>query len=351
MKRKLVVYLDTYYLPVRQHLETLRLAVAACGADGGLFVPTSYEAMKKVSGERERSRLPGNKLRVQLLQALAAGEETLGVEAMLMEHADERVSLRWLGRLQRRYEGVRLCLTLTLEQLYILAKRPERDTLAQRFDFVVLCLEGNDAERAFERSEWLQAHRELFSVAYTPQRPTEAQLAPVREAVFAGDEAGAADVGEAGLALLAEHGFFGSKRIDRFRGERHFLSNFYEAPVVYGGLRYENSEAAYQAQKCCSDAERERFTALRPLEAKSLGREVLLREDWDEVCLDVMEGVLRAKFTQNPELAALLLGTGDCVLVEGNTWGDLFWGVDVRSGEGENHLGRLLMKIRGELST
>jgi predicted NAD-dependent protein-ADP-ribosyltransferase YbiA (DUF1768 family) len=44
----------------------------------------------------------------------------------------------------------------------------------------------------------------------------------------------------------------------------------------------------------------------------------------------------------------MLLLTGDCELVEGNTWGDKFWGVC--DGEGENHLGKLLMKIRAELA-
>lgn len=33
---------------------------------------------------------------------------------------------------------------------------------------------------------------------------------------------------------------------------------------------------------------------------------------------------------------------------EGNTWGDKFWGVC--DGEGENHLGKLLMEVRAELT-
>lgn len=68
----------------------------------------------------------------------------------------------------------------------------------------------------------------------------------------------------------------------------------------------------------------------------------MLREEWE----DVMRSVLCAKFTQNPELMEALLATGDKVLCEGNTWGDTFWGMDMRSGEGENHLGRLLTELR-----
>lgn len=62
-----------------------------------------------------------------------------------------------------------------------------------------------------------------------------------------------------------------------------------------------------------------------------------------------MEEVVRAKFTQNEDLKALLLATGDSVLEEGNTWHDIFWGVETRTRKGENHLGRIMMQVREEL--
>jgi len=67
-----------------------------------------------------------------------------------------------------------------------------------------------------------------------------------------------------------------------------------------------------------------------------------------------MEEIVEAKFKQNPEVAFLLLETGDEVLIEGNKWGDVYWGcVKDRSvlGEwkGSNHLGRILMKVRSSL--
>lgn len=62
-----------------------------------------------------------------------------------------------------------------------------------------------------------------------------------------------------------------------------------------------------------------------------------------------MEEIVRAKFTQNESLKWRLIGTGDAYLEEGNTWGDTFWGVDAKTREGRNHLGRILMRIRKEL--
>ena len=140
-----------------------------------------------------------------------------------------------------------------------------------------------------------------------------------------------------------------SEAITRFRGEYEFLSNFYEAPVTFGGLTYGSSEAAFQAQKCMTDEDRIAFTEYRSADSKKAGKKIKLRPDWDAVKLGVMEGIIRAKFTQNPELATRLIATGDRELVEGNHWHDKFWGVDSKTGEGENHLGRILMKIREEL--
>lgn len=62
-----------------------------------------------------------------------------------------------------------------------------------------------------------------------------------------------------------------------------------------------------------------------------------------------MEDIVWAKFTQNEDLKQMLLAAGDLVLEEGNTWHDTFWGVDAKTREGENHLGRILMHIRKEL--
>lgn len=45
----------------------------------------------------------------------------------------------------------------------------------------------------------------------------------------------------------------------------------------------------------------------------------------------------------------MLLATGDAVLKEGNTWNDVFWGVSLKTGQGENNLGKILMRVREKL--
>ncbi|MGN1249862.1 MAG: NADAR domain-containing protein [Candidatus Spyradocola sp.] len=134
--------------------------------------------------------------------------------------------------------------------------------------------------------------------------------------------------------------------IDRFRGEYEFLSNFYPARLAFDGIVYENAESAYQAQKLADPAARAQFARRYADEAKRMGQKVNVREDWDQVKLELMRSIVEAKFTQHPQLAKCLAETGSLPLLEGNHWGDTYWGVDLRTRQGENHLGRLLMALR-----
>ena len=139
-------------------------------------------------------------------------------------------------------------------------------------------------------------------------------------------------------------------KIETFSGEFHFLSNFHPAPILFSGVAYRTTEHAYQAQKTVNDNTRMNISILQtPGEAKQYGKTVSLRPDWDEIKLEIMEAVVRAKFTQNPLLKEKLLATDDMELEEGNLWGDTYWGVC--NGEGENHLGKILMEIRTDLNT
>lgn len=137
------------------------------------------------------------------------------------------------------------------------------------------------------------------------------------------------------------------KQITSFSNAYAFLSNFYFCPVEIDGLVFRSAEAAFQAQKTSDETEKKFFTGYSPALAKQRGRKLPLRSDWEQIKLDVMYRVVSAKFTQNTQLAECLLQTGDAELIEENSWGDTYWGRC--NGQGENHLGIILMKVRDEL--
>ena len=82
--------------------------------------------------------------------------------------------------------------------------------------------------------------------------------------------------------------------------------------MVFDGITYPTAEHAYQSAKTLDMSERRRIAALpTPADAKREGRKLTLRTDWETTKFDVMERVVRDKFTRSPELRKKLLDTGD----------------------------------------
>lgn len=138
--------------------------------------------------------------------------------------------------------------------------------------------------------------------------------------------------------------------INRFSREFSFLSNFFRFEITYEGITYPTLEHAYQAAKTHDFIEKILIKSCKtPAQAKKLGRSFSIRSDWDEIKINIMEKLLRIKFSKNSVLNNKLLNTKDSTLIEGNNWGDRFWG-QCPIGTGENNLGKLLMKIREEIN-
>jgi len=137
-------------------------------------------------------------------------------------------------------------------------------------------------------------------------------------------------------------------KITAFVGEYRWLSNFWPSPVWLSDEVYSTVEHAYQAAKTLDLETRKMFQrqSVSAAVAKRLGRGLVIREDWEGLKMEVMRSLLIQKFT-NTHLTDLLISTGDMEIIEGNWWGDTFWGVC--KGEGQNHLGRLIMEIRSTL--
>lgn len=153
--------------------------------------------------------------------------------------------------------------------------------------------------------------------------------------------------------------------IPNFTGDYFFLSNFYRRPLLFSlmgmlenpGIRFPTSEHAFQAAKYKSMRDYEHETdpldyvievanEPDPRKAKRLGGEVKIDpKHWDSIKDSVMREVVFEKFVQHSDLREQLLATHAAMLVEGNTWGDTYWGRV--EGKGLNHLGVILMETRG----
>ena len=141
----------------------------------------------------------------------------------------------------------------------------------------------------------------------------------------------------------------GRPPISEFFGDHRWLSNFAAVDVELDGEIYPSVEHAYQAAKTHeSELRRQIQEAKTPGEAKKIGSTITVPRSWKERKLRVMDMLLRQKFNKEPFRTKLALTHGR-LLIEGNWWGDTFWGVS--KGVGENHLGKLIMAIRDGKST
>ncbi|WP_330310714.1 NADAR family protein [Streptomyces sp. NBC_00523] len=127
------------------------------------------------------------------------------------------------------------------------------------------------------------------------------------------------------------------------------LRNDYPAAVEFAGDSHASVQHGYWALSAADASDRSRIRdAASGSEAHELGGRAARRSDWPDVRLAVMAGLLRAKFTQHPELAQVLLSTGDARISYTGFEDSPFWR-DVPDDRGRNWMGRLLELTRSEL--
>jgi len=131
--------------------------------------------------------------------------------------------------------------------------------------------------------------------------------------------------------------------------EHRWLSNMTYVKIEYDGIIYPSTENFYQAMKYKDQDIRVHISTLKPHEAKAYSRANKMTSlVFEEKKLQIMEYAQKHKYSQEP-FKSKLIATGDVLIEEGNWWGDKFWGVDIKTRQGENHLGKIIMKVRQEI--
>lgn len=131
------------------------------------------------------------------------------------------------------------------------------------------------------------------------------------------------------------------------------FSNFSPHSFQIDGTPWQTVEHYFQAMKFAGTPREDAIRlAPAPMDAKNMGNDrnrsdYPLRSDWGTVKDDVMRRAVRAKFEQNPDIRAVLLGTGEEELIE-DARNDDYWGCGA-DGTGKNMLGKVLMEIRDAL--
>lgn len=156
-----------------------------------------------------------------------------------------------------------------------------------------------------------------------------------------------------------------TKEIKGFTGEFFFLSNFFVRKqssglyyisdnqlgdeIIDSALVDGNSvEQLFQASKTLNkEAQKEFLECFTPMQARRIGVKVDTVKNWESKQLSVMERLITDKFSQNFDLKLKLVSLQDYNFINYNPIGDTYWGVYEDSGE--NHLGKILMRVRDNI--
>ena len=351
MTDSIVVMGGSFNPPTLAHLALMRAALQAADACQGIFVPTGHAyVLRKMKKQKCPQDTLSESIRLAMLESFRRYDSRIAVSRVQMMKTELGFDYEMLEEIQEEYPGADVFFVTGSDKLYVLPHWHRVEEMLARFKILVARRGEDDLEKIKEIRPMLARYWDRFTVFDAPESMKDVSSSAFRELVRSRDERAKDLVTPEVWEIMRVNGKLPGVSITDFHTEPYcFLSNFYEVRVVYGGLTFGSSEAAFQAQKCMTEEEKAQFTQYGPGKSKGMGRRVKLRPDWEQVKLGIMEEIVRAKFTQHPELAVRLLQTGGRVLVEGNHWGDTFWGVDSRTGQGENHMGRILMKIREEL--
>lgn len=344
---RVVVMGGSFNPPTIAHLQLMQTALKAIDARQGIFVPTAHNYVaRKMKSQKCPQDTLSESMRLEMLECFCRTDIRLSVSRIQMLKKECGHDYEMLEEIQKDFPEAELYFVAGSDKLRF--KWVAR--LSETFRILVAKRGEDDLDLIKERLPYLLERWDRFTVFDVPDEISAISSSAFREKLRNNEKSAADLVIPEVWEILNENGKVPWNSITDFHEEPYqFLSNFYEVKVMYGGLTYGSNEAAFQAQKCMTEEEKRQFTELNPGKSKSVGRLVQLRPDWEQVKVGIMEEIVRAKFTQNRELALRLLATGEKVLVEGNHWGDTYWGVDTRTGQGDNHLGKILMKVREEL--
>ena len=348
---RIVVMGGSFNPPTRAHLQLMEAALDAVGACQGIFVPTSHDYVaKKMKRQKCPQDILSESIRVAMLQSFCKTDRRISVSRIQMLKTGGGYDYEMLEEIQADNPDAEIYFVTGSDKLYILPRWHRIDELLDKFIILVARRGDDDLGIIKTIHPYLVEHWDRFTLFDVPKEINAISSSAFWEKLHNNDESASELVTPEVWDIMSTNGKLPWNSITDFHEEQYrFLSNFYEARVEYSGLVFGNNEAAFQAQKCLKEEEKIQFTEFGPGKSKSEGRRVQLRPDWEQIKVGIMEEIVRAKFTQHPELAGKLLATCDKVLVEGNHWGDTYWGMDTRTGQGENHLGKILMKVRQEL--
>lgn len=332
--------------PTLAHYRLMKEAIDALDADIGFFVPVSDAYLKRKMRHSHPPVVLSPELRVKMLQSMCTDSRMRVCEKEI--GTIEPRTMPTLISLQEEYPNADIYFVMGADKLKLLTHLTEKQDFLKSFRVVLYSREGGAINDTLKGDGLLTPYLDHIVTLPQPEGTETISSSLIRNRMLLGESC--QDMLWPGVWELFKE-FTPDDFpdvINQFKGEYDFLSNRFGCRFVWQGLQYGNAEAAFQASKCEEELERKVFTVCSADKAALKGKEQVPYSGWEEARLDIMESILRAKFEQNPSLMKKLTDTGTRILLNGNNKQETFWGIDLYSWQGENHLGKIIMNIRDE---
>lgn len=315
-KKKIVVLGGSFNPPTSAHYELMKVAVDALGADIGFFVPVSDAYLRRKMSRSHPPVVLSSELRVKMLQTMCVDDCRFQVCEKEIGTIEPR-TIPTLESIQEDYPNAEVYFIMGADKLDLLVHLTEKRKFLDDFKVALYSREDDRVEQVLKEHELLSHYLNRIVILPQPEGTEGVSSSLVRDRMFAGESSEDLLCHEVWELFKSYSSADFPDVINRFKDEYAFLNNRFPCRVVWQGKTYSNAELAFQASNCN-----------------------------DENRLEVMESILRVKFELNSNLMRKLVDTGNLVLVNGNNKQETFWGIDLYSWEGENHLGKIIMDIR-----
>lgn len=344
-KKRIVVMGGSFNPPTSAHLRLMKEAVDALNADIGFFVPVSDAYLKRKMRHSHPPVVLSPEMRVKMLQSMCADDNRLQVCEKEIGTIEPR-TMPTLLAIQEDYPEAELYFVMGADKFDLLASLTKKRHFLDTFKVVLFSREDDKLEQLIKDDEVLFNYSNRMAILAQPKGTEGVSSSLVRERMLRGESC--SDLLTQGVWELFKEYTPADfpDRINRFKGEYDFLNNRYPCRILWEGLEYRSAEAAFQASKCEDEKERKAIAGCSTDKAVLKGKDLTPYAGWEETQIRIMESILQTKFEQTPALMRKLLETGNRVLLNGNNKQETFWGIDLYSWIGENHLGRILTNIR-----
>lgn len=342
--KRIVVMGGSFNPPTLAHYKLMEEALDALNADIGFFVPVSDAYLKRKMRDSHPPVVLTEELRIRMLKTMCTDSRMLVCEKEVGTIAAS--TMQTLQALQEENPNAELYFLMGDDKLKLLIHLTDKWEFLKSFSVVLYSREDETLAETLKRDGVLSRYLDRIVILPQPQGIETISSSLIRERMLSGESCQELMCPEAWELFKGFSAADFPDVINQFKGEYDFLNNRFGCRFIWRGLKYGSAEAAFQSSKCEDESERKIFASCSADKAAIKGKDLVPYPGWEEAQLDIMRSILKAKFEQSPALMAKLQDTRNCILINGNSKHETFWGVDLYSWQGENKLGKLLMDIR-----